>query len=291
MAMSQRNTMTERMAKALGEPLISVSSVQGGCIAQALRVRVQSGRTFFCKYSETDTPLFREEAHGLVALAATEQIQCPKVVFVDSHLLVLEWLERESPSSKFWFEFGTRLARLHGQSQDHFGFAIDNHIGATPQPNPKRSITEVSWADYFIKYRLQALAVCPQIAADLVFQEKLRALIPRFRDLLEEVREPASLVHGDLWGGNFICTVGQQPVLIDPAPYCGHREVDLAMTHLFGGFSPDFYAAYEGEYPLTSGYDLRFDIYNMYHLMNHWILFGDTYRRQCHRLVSELEVS
>ncbi len=215
-----------------------------------------------------------EEAFGLGEIAQTGCIRVPRVISVEDHQITLEMIECEPPTREFWTRFGAELARLHRIPQREFGFVIDNHIGATPQANPRSS--EKIWADYFIDFRLKPMAKRvkdPAIDYAAVYRE------------LAAVDEPPSLVHGDLWNGNFLCAVGGEPVLIDPAPYWGHREVDLAMSELFGGFAPEFYESYAREFPLLAGYERRREIYNLYHLLNHWVLFGGAYQRQSLALI------
>jgi protein-ribulosamine 3-kinase len=278
----------DRISRALGKSVVSAEPLSGGCISDARRVQTADGRVYFCKQSSKSTNLFLEEAQGLKALANTDTIRCPQTVFADGHLLILEWLEPETPTPAFWRAFGERLAALHRVPQASFGFAIDNHIGSTPQKNPLRAPAEISWCDYFLEYRLRPMFSDPTVAVDSLVQALFLKAESRIRAELENVEEAPSLVHGDLWGGNFLCTKGQIPVLIDPAPYCGHREADLAMSQLFGGFDSEFYTAYQRSFPLTGGFEVRKRIYNLYHILNHWILFGTSYREQACALLRSL---
>lgn len=213
-----------------------------------------------------------EEAFGLGEIAQTQTLRTPRVVSFSSSEIVLEQIDGTAPTREFWTKFGAQLAQMHKIEQKCFGFVIDNHIGATPQANPR---SEKTWADYFIDHRLKPMAARLK-GVEIDFQ-------PIYRELIA-VTEPPSLVHGDLWNGNFLCASGE-PVVIDPAPYWGHREVDLAMSELFGGFAPEFYESYSREFPVMAGYERRREIYNLYHLLNHWVLFGGAYRGQALALI------
>jgi len=261
------------LERILGQEILSSTPVSGGCIANSQRINTASGN-YFCKISSSSIPLFLEEAAGLEALRQLEAIRIPKVIHSDDHHLVLEWIETQSPRNGFWKNFGRQLAAMHARPQTEFGFSMDNHIGTTPQANPQRSPKEISWAEYFLEHRLKPLLSHKALSVDSLLQVQFQKATGRIHEVLSVVTEPPSLVHGDLWSGNFICDQDNQPVLIDPAPYRGHREVDLAMSELFGGFAPEFYSAYQAEFPLIPGYESRRPIYNLYHLLNHWIIFG-----------------
>lgn len=230
------------------------------------------------------TPHADEEAQGLARIAETGKIRVVSVISHDALSITLEKIESESPSQEFWLRFGTQLADLHSIPQENFGFDFDNHCGPTPQANPKMPATSMTWADWYLKFRIEAQLKQPRLKSNAQLHDVYRKTRKTIYQRLLEVKEPPSLVHGDLWSGNFLCARDQTPVLIDPAPYWGHREVDLAMSELFGGFAPDFYAAYEKRFPLAAGYPGRKDIYQLYHLLNHWNIFGDSYSTQTLRL-------
>ena len=159
-----------------------------------------------------------------------------------------------------------------------FGFEEDNYIGATPQPN--------AWTDDWVTFFAeQRLGFQLRLAADNGFGGELarlgERLLSRLGELIDEPAEPACLLHGDLWGGNYLCDAEGQPVLIDPAAYYGRREAELAMTTLFGGFDSAFYGAYEEAWPLAPGSAERLEIYKLYHLLNHLNLFGGGYLGGC----------
>lgn len=243
-------------------------------------------------YFKKQTQHGHEEKYGLEELARLGQIRCVKVVDVDDRSITLERLFPVRPDLAFWRRFGQELARHHSIRGERYGFGIDNHCGPTEQPNPELSRKEISWSDYFLRHRLEHLLSHPRLRSVTPLQSAYSESKDKIRKLLEEVHEAPSLLHGDLWSGNFICIAeGDErvPVLIDPAPYWGHREADLAMTELFGGFAPDFYSAYEAMAPLIDGYTYRKKVYQLYHLLNHCAIFGPSYHAQTLRLFTELD--
>lgn len=274
--------MIKSLERILGHKILSANPVSGGSIADSQKITT-SAAVYFAKISKEPTSQFREEAAGLRALAEAVDprfskggpaLRIPAVHHADDHFLVLEWIDNQEPAGAFWKSFGTALAKLHKISQDQYGFESNNHIGTTPQTNPQRAHKEISWGEYFIEYRLKPMLAHQNLSVESLLQIQFQKTLPKIREALSAVKEPPSLVHGDLWGGNFLCDMEGRPVLIDPAVYRGHREVDLAMSELFGGFAPEFYMAYKKEFPLSAGYDGRRGIYNLYHLFNHWIIFG-----------------
>lgn len=226
----------------------------------------------FEKRSHSPTDRFLREAEGLNALRAHSRFRIPEVLSVDEHHIKLEKIKTASPRPGFWSNFAEKLRDLHSRPQEAFGFPHDNHIGYTVQRNP---IGHGAWADYFCQHRLQYMV-------DLLGHShpQVKPAYARVEEIIYErlslAQARPSLVHGDLWSGNFLCDESNEPVLIDPACYWGHFEVDLAMSELFGGFDREFYEAYR----LPAGYEERRDLYNLYHLMNHWLLFGGGYASQ-----------
>ncbi|SIP90733.1 Fructosamine-3-kinase [Alkalispirochaeta americana] len=266
-------------------------AVGGGSINDTALLELSSGETIFLKENDLHQgSLFQEEARGLVALArAPRGPRVPRPLGLFSgktrQYLLMEYVPSGRPRGDFFTRFGRALARLHRSCRNRScGFARDNHIGATPQPNPW---TE-DWIRFFSEQRLRFQGELARARGlwgtrDL---RSLESLVKRLPDLLPQVDQgEASLLHGDLWGGNFMADSDNAPVLIDPAVYFGHREADLAMTELFGGFSPAFYEGYRQEWPLEPGYGERKDIYNLYHLMNHMNLFGGSYRASCQAIL------
>lgn len=274
---SLRATLEDR----LDVTIESVAAVGGGCISNACRVETTAS-PFFLKYGDEDVArTFPGEAAGLEALAAADApLEIPSVVDTASPegdrpgFLVMEWIHSGREGRRFWERFGEGLAALHRHCADRYGFDQDNFIGESPQSN--------AWMDRWPAFfRTQRLEPQVEMARDrghwrADWNRSLETLYRRLPDLLPERPEP-SVVHGDLWQGNYMVTAVGDPALIDPATYYGHREVDLAMTELFGGYQNPFYDAYRSAWPLESGYEARRDIYNLYHLLNHLNLFGAGY--------------
>lgn len=267
-----------------GEP-VNLQSVGGGCIAQARIATFADGYRVFIKTAEGLPGMFAREAEGLSALAAAGAIRIPKVLLVGDGELVLETVVPGPRRPDFFEVFGRHFARLHEHHGSFFGFDTDNFIGSTVQPNKPVGEGD-DWAGFFLERRLR-------FQVDLAEQNghgsELRSLLEdgenRIAELLSAVTEPPSLLHGDLWGGNYMVDEQGMPCLIDPAVYHGHREADLAMTRLFGGFTPAFYSAYEEAFSLQSGHAERLPLYQLYHLLNHLNLFGSAYYSQCRQIL------
>jgi fructosamine-3-kinase len=272
----------------LGIDVRSISAVAGGDISAAFRVECGDGRRLFVKCGEPG--VLAAEATGLRALsdaAHTLIVPHPEAHFEAEEglsFLVLEWLERVGPTEEYWASLGRGLAALHRTSLEQYGFHEDNFIGRRPQPNAWCS----SWSEFFAERRLE-----PQVrmlkdtgAWESSWSARYAHLVRRLPELIPAQPLP-SLVHGDLWAGNAMATVAG-PAVVDPAAHYGDREVDLAMTELFGGFSPVFYAAYREAFPLDAGYARRRDLYNLYHLLNHLNHFGSTYAGSVDRALRDL---
>ena len=274
---------------------VSFDRVGGGCIANAGVAEFADGSKVFLKSLEGVPGMFECEAGGLRALAAAGAIRVPEVLAVDRNTLVLEYIQA-APGSRIFFEsFGRSFARLHDCRGPCAGFPQDNFIGSTPQVNsPIGGSWEVvardqpdsgngsDWAEFFLERRLRfqvGLAVKRRHGHELA--QLLEGAETRILDLLASAPEPPSLLHGDLWSGNFIVDEKGEACLIDPAVYYGHREADLAMTRLFGGFDECFYEAYNEVLPVAPGHVERLGIYQLYHLLNHLNLFGSAYFSQC----------
>jgi fructosamine-3-kinase len=181
-------------------------------------------------------------------------------------------------------QLGIDLACMHRHRSSHFGWHRDNTIGSTPQINDQTD-------NWVVFYRRHRLGVQYQLAADHGYGQLLPAgerLMDRLEQFFTDYQPQASLLHGDLWSGNYAIDETGRPVIFDPAVYYGDREADLAMTELFGGFSPRFYAAYNNTYPLDAGYKVRKNLYNLYHILNHLNLFGGGYLGQAERMTNQL---
>ena len=272
----------------LGVRLTTVKPLGGGDIHRAFRLSAADGRELFLKTNTTaQAPdMFRTEAQGLALLGASQSVRTPKIVghgcTNDGHAyLVLEYIAPGYKNRLFWETFGRALANLHGNTSARFGFAHDNFIGSLPQSNTRHD----TWAEFYAEERLwpQMLLACEQGYLDARAEQQLVHLCQKLGWICPE--EPAALTHGDLWSGNFICDTAGQPVLIDPAAAFAHREMDLAMSRLFGGFDPAFYSAYEEAWPLEPGFEKRMEVYQLYYLLAHVNLFGAGYVRSVQEIL------
>jgi len=254
--------------------VIAAEPIGGGCINDARCVTTSNGPQLFLKLNRSTPPdMFQREAEGLEALAVDGGPRVPQPYLVGEEFLLLEYLAPDPPATDYWETFGRRLARLHATTQPRFGFAHNNYLGRTPQPNPWNEDGLALFAEQRLLFQGKLAREQGRLSQARLHQiEKLAA---RLSELVPE--QPASLLHGDLWSGNVIPGPDGEACLIDPAAHYGWAEADLAMTALFGGFPESFYAAYAAARPLAPGYRSRFDIYNLYHLLNHLNLFGGSY--------------
>jgi len=262
-------------------------SAGGGCINRSLTLLGRDGRRFFLKLNSADkADMFAAEAEGLAELERSGTIRVPRPiargVTGPESWLVLEYLELGGRGSSA--DLGRRLAALHRVICNTHGWHRDNAIGATHQPNGPMD----SWVDFYRERRLKfQLDLARRNGADRRLLENGERLMVDMEAFFSGHTPVPSLLHGDLWGGNY-AYAGGEPVLFDPAVYYGDRETDLAMTELFGGFPGDFYAAYREAWPLEPGYGLRRDLYNLYHVLNHYNLFGGGYGSQAAGMLDRL---
>ncbi|KAA3609651.1 MAG: fructosamine kinase [Calditrichaeota bacterium] len=279
--------LLQKIEKWAGEPVKKSQSVGGGCIAHAEKLVLQSGRELFVKSGVAGQAVFEKEANGLRELAKAQAIRIPRVLHVESDFIILEFIATGRAGSNFFENFGRQFAQMHRFTNEKFGFYEDNYIGATAQSNKPDGTETSNWtAFYFNKRLLFQIKLAEQKG---VLSQRLSRgfsqLENKIEGILQGSEEPPCLLHGDLWGGNFMIAENGEPVLIDPAVYYGHRETDLAMTRLFGGFQPQFYSAYNETYPLPHGWQERINIYKLYHVLNHLNLFGSSYLGQAESLV------
>ncbi len=271
--------------------IASAQAVGGGCVSPVARVDTRGGERFFLKWSAPGHPagLLGAEARGLRLLAATHTVRVPDVVAAasDDAWLLLEWIEPGPAAPDAWRRLGGDLAALHRVRGETFGAEAANFIGPLPQPNDPAG----SWAGFWRSRRLE-----PQLrrAVDgglLTAEDRARLdrLLATLDDLLDTGdHEGASTLHGDLWSGNVHMPAEGSPAVIDPSAYHGHREVDLAMAELFGGFAPEFRRAYDEAWPLEPGYaPVRRATYQLYYLLVHVNLFGAGYLGGCRRAIQE----
>lgn len=265
-------------------PFTVAARVGGGCIHPAVRIE-SDGRSRFLKYGErAPEGFFATEAEGLMQLAAaTSQIRVPEVeVWSDAVAgrdygwIVMEWLEPGAQAHDYPERLAAGLTELHESAGVGWGWNRSGFIGMLPQSNESAA----TWADFWLTRRLQpqlALArKAGRLPGKLADWDRLFADLSRLLAAGEE--DGPSLLHGDLWTGNVLATQQGDPAIVDPAVYCGHREVDLAMFELFGGPGSRFFSAYEALRPLQPGYrEWRRGIYQLYYLLVHVNLFGDGY--------------
>ena len=261
--------------------ILSSKPLRGGSINQVYQLKTTTG-SFCLKYnrSETFPGMFETEALGLNLLASAGTIEVPGVILTDNlpdySFILLEFMEAATEIKGFFRDFGRTLACLHRKTGEFFGLGYNNYMGSLTQNNSFHS----GWVDFFVEERLERQVELALQKGLMKYPEKklFEKLYVRLNEFLPE--EPPCLVHGDLWSGNFIVSDKGRSCLIDPAVYYGNREVDLAMSTLFGGFSPEFYSSYNEEFPLISGWKDRIDLYNLYPLLIHLNLFGSSYLGQ-----------
>lgn len=268
--------------------LNQLSPIGGGSISQTFRLTSSAGQ-FFLKLNFAGIPaMFRREAEGLQALGSAEKtgLVIPKVYWHEDEksvgLLLTEYLSPAKSISGMDENLGRGLARLHQKTSPTYGFAHSNYCGTTVQENKQTS----SWADFYLNNRILPLlkeirALRGLSAGDSKIYEKLCDRLP---GLLAHPTVP-SLIHGDLWSGNFLYSENG-PALIDPACYYADREMELAMMKLFGGFSPTVWRAYQDEFPLPDEWESRVALYQLYHILNHYLMFGGSYGFQAVRIAS-----
>ncbi|MDO6432130.1 fructosamine kinase family protein [Flavitalea sp. BT771] len=283
MSLGISSTLTEVLARSAGVDIASplqIRAIGGGSINATYHITTSSNRQWFCKINDAGRfpDLFVLERQGLALLEATNAIRVPRVIACENidqdQVLVLEWIGEGLRTNVFWQRFGEQLAALHRITAPSFGLEHQNYMGALPQSNTRSP----DWVDFFIHQRLQ-----PQISLAIgkgLLDHRDLQQFQRLYKALDNIfpKEPPALLHGDLWSGNFLCDEHNHPVLIDPAVYYGHRSVDLAMTTLFGGFERPFYEAYAHHYPFPENHREQWEICNLYPLLIHLNLFGQSYR-------------
>lgn len=262
------------------------SAVGGGCINSAA-VLEDGKRRYFVKLNEARRlAMFEAEADGLKEMSRAGGVRVPLPVCAgtanDAAYLVLEYIELESADTRSFEQLGQGLARMHRSTRAEFGWHRDNTIGSTPQPNTPSSDWVTFWREHRLGFQLR-LAV----RNGRNMMNKGERLMTGLEHFFQSYHPLPSLLHGDLWGGN-VGTSNGHPVIFDPAVYYGDRETDLAMTELFGGFPGRFYQAYRESWPLDPGYKVRKTLYNLYHVLNHFNLFGGGYASQAEHMIDSL---
>lgn len=280
--------ITEEFREKFSKDLIIANkqSVGGGCISNSIKLSTNQGE-FFLKWNNScPDDLFVREAESLKELALAEQqdLLIPKVILEKAAddlpgYLLLEYLPSGHSSGEDQ-KLGVGLAKLHRKTSASFGFHHDNYCGSTSQNN----VWNTSWIEFFGQQRILYLVEEIGKTRSLSSAEKdtYFKLVDRLPDLIPDQPE-ASLIHGDLWSGNYLYTA-KGPALIDPASYYAHREMELSIMTMFGGFSRASWSAYQNDYPLEPGWEDRVQLYQIYHILNHYYLFGGSYGSQALRI-------
>lgn len=278
--MSQLNELNEAVRAILRKELEieNLRSVGGGSINRAYALKTSAG-DFFLKANNEPmaNAMFEAEIDGLASLREASSFVIPEVYGALEHkntaYLLMDLIDSAAMQPGYWQELGNNLADLHRVVNDEFGYHRANFIGSLPQTNH----AALNWGEFFIHQRMMPMIrrARDRGLVDLSFVSKFEKAMPAV--VSEMPVEPASLVHGDLWSGNLIVDANGQPTIIDPAVYFGHREMDLAFSQMFGGFSQEFYDSYNEAYPLESGFSRRVDLYNLYPYLVHLNLFGRSY--------------
>lgn len=266
----------------------TASPIGGGDISAAWRLSGEDRDIFLKTGGVAAAEMFSAEAEGLQEIAESNAIRVPEVLAVgqtaNTAYLALEWISFDRPNADTERQLGERLATMHQATSDRFGWHRDNTIGLTPQHNPWSE----DWVSFF---QQQRLGYQLELAAENGFTGELqregKRLLERLPSFFKGYEPEPSLLHGDLWGGNWASS-NREPVLFDPAVYYGDRETDLAMTKLFGGFGRAFYSAYESAWPLEAGSQKRQHLYQLYHVLNHLNLFGGGYLGRALALIKAL---
>lgn len=285
-----REAVSAAITQAAGSPFaeFTASPTGGGCINQTYRVQ-QGKRSYFLKANARALrPMFKAERDALQVLSAAEALRVPLPLAVgdcgEQTFLILEYLHLGHGNESSWAAMGEKLAALHRHTSPdgQYGWAHDNFIGSTPQPNAWHGAWVNFWREERLGYQLRLAA------EDGHRFQQVDRLMENLETFFEGVEPSPSLLHGDLWGGNMAFTDSGEPVIYDPASYYGDREADLAMTRLFGSCPPVFYETYAAAYPLAPGHERRRDLYNLYHILNHTHLFGGHYAAQAQGLIYAL---
>lgn len=281
--------ISEQISQQIGKDFIcdDIREVSDGDSHKAYKISDGRLRFFIKVNSKSNLPNFEAESEGLQHLQKTDLFRIPKVIcsgtVAEHSFLVLEHITMHEGSVESWHRFGERLAKLHKhQTQEMYGWQDDNYIGLTPQPNK----WDKKWCRFFAEQRIGfMLQLLAEKGHDLA---NIDHAVDAVQSLLNGHNPDASMLHGDLWQGN----TGfhkDQPVMFDPAFYFGDREAELAMTELFSKFPPAFYEAYESVWPVDKDYQFRKTIYQLYHILNHALLFGGQYIQSAQATLRNLD--
>ncbi|MBV9345426.1 MAG: fructosamine kinase family protein [Gammaproteobacteria bacterium] len=290
--MDRNAALAQALSRTLGTRCAGAPAqrVRGGCINECYAWDCDRGRLFVKLAPADAAPRLEREAAGLDALAAAQALRVPRVLGQAScavgAYLVLEYIESGPARADTAARLGAGLARLHAHSAPRFGFEGDNYLGLT-QANGWLA----DWPGFFRTRRLEPQLALAAARGHRALEEPGARLLECVPALLAGHQPQPALLHGDLWGGNWLSAADGTPVLVDPAVYFGDAEADLAMTRLFGGFAPAFYSAYAAHRPAAPGWQLRSELYNLYHLLNHANLFGGAYLAQALECIAQLRAA
>ncbi len=270
----------------------NIVPIRGGDICSAYKVETKQQKYFLKIHQPSMLNMLQCEANNLNKIAETNSIKTPAVVACDQtatfSFLMLEYLELGASGSHE--SLGVALANLHHHQSNTFGWDQGNFIGTTSQPNSNSNDWVAFWKNMRLNHQLQ---LARANSAQHLLVDKCQQLIEELPALFINYTPKPSLLHGDLWSGNFSFLTDGTPVIYDPASYFGDHETDIAMTELFGGFNQDFYSAYQEHFPVDAGYRVRKNLYNLYHILNHFNLFGGSYAHQaqnlCEKILSEIK--
>ncbi|UKM64719.1 fructosamine kinase family protein [Flavobacteriaceae bacterium GSB9] len=272
------NDLKTYLSDLLNQKITKISSVSGGDISSAYKIETDK-QSFFLKANSNSNALdmFNIEAKGLKAIQNTYTIKTPQILacssFKNQAFILMEFVDSKQASANDFENLGYQLAKLHQYHDEYFGLNHDNFIGSLPQRNSQHQ----SWTDFYIKERLLPQLKLAQ-SKNLLRHEEIptaESMSKALSSLFENIKP--SLLHGDLWSGNFLISNEGTPFLIDPAVYYGHSEVDIAMSKLFSGFGERFYEAYAEIIPFSNETTSRIEIYQLYYLLVHLNMFGRSY--------------
>ena len=287
--MKLNQELKNNLEETLKIKIASFSSLSGGCISNAYKVKTTDNRNYLLKINESHKgDMFLKEAHGLVELNKANAIKVPEVILAERDFILLEFINSSGRSKSFFNDFGIKFSEMHKYNSSAFGFYEDNYIGANPQLNIPGKDEADNWIKFYFNKRIlyQYKLAEKNGYATNELREGISKLENKVEEILSGSEELPSLLHGDLWSGNYMVDENGDACLIDPAVYYGHREADLGMTKLFGGFNSEFYNSYNDNFPLADGYDYRENIYKLYHVLNHLNLFGKGYYPQAISLIN-----
>jgi len=263
-----------------------VSDFGVSSFSRCYKVDTDQGNFFIKTTEKYDLAMYSSEANALSLIRQTATLHVPQVFGFGSeqgvHFLILEYLECKSPDEKCQKKLGEQLAKMHlTRVPWSFGYNESTYLGSTKQQNPWSK----NWVEFYARFRLMPLL---KQLNDPKVLDRGEELIDELPSFFEGISMRPSILHGDLWSGNFSSLKDGSPVVFDPASYFGHYEADLSMMGMFGGFTSSFFDAYHRLLPKEPGFEERIKIYRLYHYLNHYILFGSSYRNYCLTLLGEL---